>query len=420
MRDALDEMVLSGDGAGARHLRRDADAGAAQRRGHAAGPGLDRRRGAEASTRSTFAQRRSAAHGLEQRVAPLERTVCFDRAESRRPVLFPAFVLLLSATDADDVLAMTDYDGPFACGVAHGNIFGVQFHPEKSHQWGVTVAAELRGALDVLRPRIIPCLLVHDGGLVKTVQFASPKYVGDPLNAVRIFNEKEVDELIVLDIDATSDGRNRTITLIRNLAAECRMPLCYGGGVRTSSRSKPSSAGGREGRHRSSRRGGPGLFSAMAQSVGRQSVVVVLDVRTGAGRLHGCWTHNGTKPTGRDPVEFARCRRRPRRGEIVINSIDRDGVMTGYDLELARRSGKPSVPMTALGGAGSLRRHRRTDRQIGISRRRSGQSVRVQGRIPRRADQLSGPRGSRRVVQHGSAKPGVIGRRTALKRSFRT
>ena len=85
----------------------------------------------------------------------------------------------------------------------------------------------------MLRPRIIPCLLVKNGGLVKTVQFGSPKYVGDPINAVKIFNEKEVDELIVLDIDATVKGREPDYTLIASLAAECRMPLCYGGGVRT-------------------------------------------------------------------------------------------------------------------------------------------------------------------------------------------
>ena len=83
----------------------------------------------------------------------------------------------------------------------------------------------------MLRPRIIPCLLIHKGGLVKTVQFGDPKYVGDPLNAVRIFNEKEVDELIVVDIDASCENRAPNETLLAQLAAECRMPLCYGGGV---------------------------------------------------------------------------------------------------------------------------------------------------------------------------------------------
>lgn len=85
----------------------------------------------------------------------------------------------------------------------------------------------------MLRPRIIPCLLIHDSGLVKTIKFKSPKYVGDPINAVKIFNEKEADELMVLDIDATSKGREPDYDLIKKLAAECRMPLCYGGGVTT-------------------------------------------------------------------------------------------------------------------------------------------------------------------------------------------
>src|SRR5690348_11165686 len=85
----------------------------------------------------------------------------------------------------------------------------------------------------MLRPRIIPCLLIHNGGLVKTVGFGQPKYVGDPLNAVRIFNEKEVDELTVLDIDATVRGVEPNYDLIKRLASECRMPLCYGGGIRT-------------------------------------------------------------------------------------------------------------------------------------------------------------------------------------------
>ena len=90
----------------------------------------------------------------------------------------------------------------------------------------------------MLRPRIIPCLLVHDGGLVKTVGFSNPKYVGDPINAVKIFNEKEVDELIVFDIDATVRGHDPDYKMLENLAVECRMPLCYGGGVKTAEQAK--------------------------------------------------------------------------------------------------------------------------------------------------------------------------------------
>jgi cyclase len=221
----------------------------------------------------------------------------------------------------------------------------------------------------MLRPRIIPCLLVHDRGLVKTVNFASPKYVGDPINAVRIFNEKEVDELIVLDIDATVNGAEPDYVLIRNLAAECRMPLCYGGGVRTVEQAVRIIKSGVEKVAISSVAvDRPELVSELSRFVGSQSVVVVVDVRkdprTGA---YEVWTHNGTRNTRRDPVAFAReCEERGA-GEITVNSIDRDGVMKGYDIELARRiRDAVSVPMTVLGGAGSLKDIEALIRTFGI------------------------------------------------------
>ena len=133
----------------------------------------------------------------------------------------------------------------------------------------------------MLRPRIIPCLLVHNGGLVKTVQFGAPKYVGDPLNAVRIFNEKEVDELMVLDIDASRYGRSPNENLIAQLAAECRMPLCYGGGVKTVEQFERLIALGVEKVAVSSAAvDEPELISRVAERVGSQSVVVVIDVKT--------------------------------------------------------------------------------------------------------------------------------------------
>jgi imidazole glycerol-phosphate synthase subunit HisF len=131
----------------------------------------------------------------------------------------------------------------------------------------------------LLRPRIIPCLLIHKGGLVKTVGFANPKYVGDPLNAVRIFNEKEVDELMVLDIDATRDAREPDYALIRNLATECRMPLAYGGGVRTVEQfERLVSLGVEKVAVSAAAVADPALIGAAAARVGGQSVVVVLDV----------------------------------------------------------------------------------------------------------------------------------------------
>ena len=218
----------------------------------------------------------------------------------------------------------------------------------------------------MLRPRIIPCLLVKDGGLVKTQQFGAPKYVGDPLNAVRIFNEKEVDELTVLDIDATVHSREPDYGLIQRLAATCRMPLCYGGGVRTVEQVGRIIALGVE----KVALGAaavelPDLISAAASRVGNQSVVVVVDVKKGP-RGHELFIRNATKRVDHDPFEFARKAESLGAGEIVINSIDRDGMMQGYDLELVRRMRQVvGCPLTVLGGAGSIDHIRSLIREFG-------------------------------------------------------
>jgi cyclase len=209
----------------------------------------------------------------------------------------------------------------------------------------------------MLRPRIIPCLLVKDQGLVKTVRFAAPKYVGDPMNAVKIFNEKEVDELIVLDIDATAQGRGPDYKMIRNLAAECRMPLCYGGGVRSAEQVRTIIGLGVEKVAISSAAmETPGLITEAAAAVGSQSIVVVLDVRKKMfGTQYHVYTRNGKRDTKRAPAELAAEAERLGAGEIVVNSIDHDGVMQGYDLTVASQVREAiSLPMTVLGGAGSL------------------------------------------------------------------
>ena len=216
---------------------------------------------------------------------------------------------------------------------------------------------ELRGDLIMLRPRIIPCLLVKNGGLVKTVRFGSPKYVGDPINAVKIFNEKEVDELIVVDIDATVLNREPDYGLIRNLAAECRMPLCYGGGVKTVDQvERIISLGVEKVAISASAIETPSLVSDMAEQVGNQSVVVVLDVKKKRwSKNYEVWSHKGKVSTGKCPVAFSQQLEQYGVGEIVINSIDNDGIMKGYDLDIARKvRDAVSVPLTILGGAGSL------------------------------------------------------------------
>lgn len=208
----------------------------------------------------------------------------------------------------------------------------------------------------MLRPRIIPCLLVRNKGLVKTVNFGSSKYIGDPINAVKIFNEKEADELIVFDIEATANGNAPDFLMIQKLAAECRMPLCYGGGVTTVEQAKRIiSLGVEKVAISAAAFASPNLINAIATEVGSQSVVVVLDVKKSLLGNYVVYTHNGQKSTGRSPVEVAQQVEKLGAGEIVINSIDNDGKMKGYDLDLAVKVREAiRLPMSVLGGAGSL------------------------------------------------------------------
>ena len=208
----------------------------------------------------------------------------------------------------------------------------------------------------MLRPRIIPSLLVHDNGLVKTVNFKNAKYVGDPINAVKIFNEKEVDELAVFDIDATVLNKEPDYVLIEKLANQSRMPLCYGGGVKTVEQAQRIFGLGIEKIALSSavlQR--PALIEEIATRVGNQSVIVVLDVKKKLLGGYEVYTHNGKKGTGINPFKFIEQAEKLGAGEIIINSIDQDGVMKGYDMNLIDKvREKISLPMTVLGGAGSL------------------------------------------------------------------
>lgn len=209
----------------------------------------------------------------------------------------------------------------------------------------------------MLRSRIIPCLLVHNKGLVKTVEFKDPKYVGDPINAVKIFNEKEVDELIVLDIDATKQNRGPDFELIRNLAVECRMPFCYGGGVTTIEEVKKIiNLGAEKVAISSTAINNFPVIDKMSKAVGAQSIVVVLDVaKKSIFGGYEIYTENGKKRTGIKLKDFIQKLNGVEIGEIVINAIDRDGKMTGYDYDLIDTVRElTDVPLTALGGAGGL------------------------------------------------------------------
>lgn len=208
----------------------------------------------------------------------------------------------------------------------------------------------------MLRPRIIPSLLIQDNGLVKTVNFKNPKYVGDPINAVRIFNEKEVDELAIFDIDATAKGLEPNYSLIERIANQSRMPLCYGGGVKTVEQAQKIFGLGIEKIALSSAvLQNPQLITEIAKRVGSQSVIVVLDVKKKLFGGYEVYTHNGKKSTGINPLKFVEEAQRLGAGEIVINSIDQDGAMKGYDMGLIDKIREQiSLPLTVLGGAGTL------------------------------------------------------------------
>lgn len=221
----------------------------------------------------------------------------------------------------------------------------------------------------MLRPRIIPCLLVHNKGLVKTVNFRDPKYVGDPINAVKIFNEKEVDELIVLDIDASVQNREPDFNMIRNLAAECRMPLCYGGGVKTVQHAiEIINLGAEKVALSSAALENPDIVGQIASAVGKQSVIAIMDVKKkGLLGKYEIYIYNGKKATGKSPREFAIEMENRGVGEIVINSIDNDGHMKGYDVKLITQIRESvNVPITALGGAGDLNDIKQLIDQFGI------------------------------------------------------
>jgi cyclase len=209
----------------------------------------------------------------------------------------------------------------------------------------------------MLKPRITPCLLIQDGGLVKTVNFSNPKYVGDPLNAVKIFNEKSADELIVLDIDASVMKKEPNYDVIKKLANECRMPLCYGGGVKSVDQFKKIiSLGVEKVAISSAAIEDIKLIKRASEVIGNQSVVVVIDLKKKFfSNSYDMYTDNGKNRIKQDAMAFIKEVENNGAGEIVINSIDNDGMMRGYDMDLITSIRESiNIPITALGGAGSL------------------------------------------------------------------
>ena len=209
----------------------------------------------------------------------------------------------------------------------------------------------------MLNARIIPTLLIDDGDLYKTVNFANPKYIGDPLNTVRIFNEKEVDELLILDISATKNNNSPDWELISHIAKECRMPLCYGGGIKSIEQvEKLISLGVEKVAIGYASFISPELIKKAVNRVGKQSIVGIVDVKKiGFYKRYEAVVFRGEKRTKMLPMEYIDYLINLGVGEILLQNIDLDGKMGGFDRDLIRNIYKEiNVPLTVLGGAGSL------------------------------------------------------------------
>jgi cyclase len=207
----------------------------------------------------------------------------------------------------------------------------------------------------MLKNRVMPCLLLSNARLVKTIKFRNPAYIGAPVNAVMIYNEKEVDELVFLDITASVEEKEPPYKIISEIATECFMPFAYGGGIRDLDVVKKIFSLGAEkvviNTHAVEN---PEFIKKASGRFGSQSIVVSIDVKKSLLGKYNVYTHSGRSATKLDPVDFAVQMEKLGAGEIFLNSIDRDGTMEGFDLELIKKvSGAISIPLIACGGAGT-------------------------------------------------------------------
>lgn len=204
--------------------------------------------------------------------------------------------------------------------------------------------------------RVIPCLLLKGQGLVKTTRFRKPRYVGDPINAVRIFNEKEVDELVILDITATREGRRPNFPLIEDIASEAFMPFGYGGGIRNLDDVRTLFRLGVDKVIINSQAFENGDFiNEVVSVVGGQSVVVGIDIKKNFWGSYEVFTRSGEKKVDGEPESLALQMQNRGVGELLVTSIDRDGMRSGYDTVLIERVSRGlTIPVIACGGAGKI------------------------------------------------------------------
>jgi len=243
----------------------------------------------------------------------------------------------------------------------------------------------------MIRTRVIPSLLLRGQGLVKTVKFKNPTYLGDPINIVKIFNDKEVDELTFLDITATPENRKPQFALIESIASECFMPLGYGGGIRSLDDMKTLyNLGVEKISINTYAVENPAFIQAAADMAGSQSVCVSMDVRKNFWGRYEVFTHCGSKGSGLDPVKWAREVESRGAGELLLNSIDRDGTRQGYDMDLVKLvSSAVKIPVVACGGASNIQDLSRVVLEGGASAAAAGSMFVFQG--PHRAVLISYP-----------------------------
>jgi cyclase len=203
------------------------------------------------------------------------------------------------------------------------------------------------------RVRVIPVLLLDGAGLVKGERFKNHTYVGDPINTLKLFNDKEVDEIVVLDISATNKKRTPNYELISEIASEVFMPLAYGGGITNIDQIKKIlSLGVEKIVLNSSAHSSPGLIREAAQNFGSQSVIVSVDVKKNFFGKYEVWTHSGKINTGQDPIIFAKKAEELGAGEIYFQNIEKEGANSGYDLLFLHKLAE-SVKIPVIAGAGA-------------------------------------------------------------------
>lgn len=220
----------------------------------------------------------------------------------------------------------------------------------------------------MLKPRLIPILLIEEDLVVKTIKFQNPRYIGDPINIVRIFNDKLADEICIFDISATTKNKEPNYDLIQTIASQARMPVCYGGGIKTVAQAQKIFSLGIEKIALSSALfENPEIVNQIAEKVGSQSVVLALDVKKKIFGGYEIYTHKGRKSTKKDLFSFVEQLKKIEFGELIINCIDLDGTEKGYDINLISKILQNfDKPLTILGGAGSLDHVKRIYKEFGI------------------------------------------------------